>query len=539
MFFILALFQGLALAQTTDMVIVNANIRTMNPSQPQAKAIAISAGRILAIGEEVQAHTGPNTLVINAAGASIIPGLIDSHGHMLGLGGQMETFDLRHAKSIAEIVAAIAARAAKTPAGEWITGRGWDQTNWGGQFPTHESLTSVTPNHPVYLTRVDGHAAWVNRKALDLAKITTQTPDPPGGKIVHDAAGNPTGVLIDKAQVLVARVIPEASKETVKRRLLLAAEECSRLGLTTVHDAGIGEKEISAYKELIAEGKLPLRIYGMIGGEGTLWQRYLKVGPEIGDFLTIRSIKLMADGAMGSRGAAFWQPYSDDKANSGLMMLKQSDIERVAAAALKAGFQVNTHAIGDKANRTVLDAYGAVLKGSNDKRFRIEHAQVVALPDYELFKKFGIIASIESTHATSDMRWAEARLGPDRVSGAYAPQRFLKLGIPIANGSDFPVEEPNPMLGLYAAITRQDLEGKPEGGWHPDQKLNRQQALESWTKGGAYAAFEEKQKGSLEVGKLADFLILDGDIMTLPESAIAKIRVKMTIVGGKVRHQAK
>lgn len=539
MFFILALFQGLALAQTADMVIVNANIRTMNPGQPQAKALAVSAGRILAIGENVQAHTGPNTRVINAAGATIIPGLIDSHGHMLGLGGQMETFDFRHTKTIGEIAGAISARAAKTPAGDWILGRGWDQTNWGGQFPTQEALTAVTPNHPVYLTRVDGHAAWVNRKALELAKITAQTPDPPGGKIIHNAAGNPTGVLIDRAQGLVSRIIPEASKETVKRRLLLAAEECARLGLTTVHDAGIGEKEINAYKELIAEGKLPLRIYGMIGGEGALWQRYLKSGPEIGDFLTIRSIKLMADGAMGSRGAAFWQPYSDDKANSGLMMFKQSDIERIATAAMNAGFQVNTHAIGDKANRTVLDAYGAVLKGANDKRFRIEHAQVVALPDYELFKKFGIIASIESTHATSDMRWAEARLGPDRVAGAYAPQRFLKLGIPIANGSDFPVEEPNPMLGLYAAITRQDLEGKPEGGWRPDQKLTRAQALESWTKGGAYAAFEEKLKGSLEVGKLADFLILDGDIMTLPEPAIAKVKVKMTIVGGKVRHQAK
>ncbi len=539
MFFILALFQGLALAQTADMVVVNANIRTMNLGQPQAKALAVAAGRILAIGENVQAHIGPNTRVINAAGATVIPGLIDSHVHMLGLGGQMETFDFRHTATVAEIANTVAARAGKLPAGEWIIGRSWDQTNWGGQFPTHEALTAVTPNHPVYLTRVDGHASWVNRKALNLAKITAQTPDPAGGKIVHDDAGNPTGILIDRAQGLVGRIIPEASKETVKRRLLLAAEECAHLGLTTVHDAGVGEKEIAAYKELIAEGKLPLRIYAMIGGEGALWQRYLKSGPEVGDFLTVRSIKLMADGAMGSRGAAFWQPYSDDKTNSGLMMLKQSDIERVATAAVKAGFQVNTHAIGDKANRTVLDAYGVVLQGANNKRFRIEHAQAVALPDYALFQKYGVIASIQSTHATSDMRWAQARLGPDRIAGAYAPQRFLKLAIPIANGSDFPVEEPNPMLGFYAAVTRRDLQGKPEGGWRPDQKLTREQALESWTIGGAHAAFEEKQKGSLEAGKLADFIILDGDIMMMPESALPKVKVKMTVVGGKVRYEAK
>ena len=276
----------------------------------------------------------------------------------------------------------------------------------------------------------------------------------------------------------------------------------------------------------------------MIRGEGALWQSYLKSGPEIGEFLTIRSIKLMADGAVGSRGAAFWQPYSDDKTNTGLLMLQSSDVERVGNAALKAGFQVNTHAIGDRANRIVLDAYGKVLGGANDKRFRIEHAQVVSLPDFALFKQFGVIASIQSTHGTSDMRWAQARMGPDRIAGAYATQRFLKLGVPVANGSDFPVEEPNPMLGLYAAITRQDLKGFPANGWMPDQKLTREQALRSWTYTGAYAAFEEKRKGSLEIGKMADFVLLDGDVMTMPESQIAKVKVKMTIVGGKVRHQS-
>ncbi len=537
MLFILALFQAIAAAQVADLVLVNANIYTMNPQQPKAKALAVKDGRILSIGETVQKYVGPKTTVIDAHGAAMIPGLIDSHGHMLGLGSQMETFDFRATRTVAEVANAIHEKSKTVKPGDWILGRSWDQTNWGGQFPTHFLLTKASPDNPVFLIRVDGHAAWVNRKALELAKITSKTPDPPGGKILHDQSGEPTGVLIDRAQGLVGKVIPEPSFETVKRRLLLASQECARLGLTTVHDAGISAETIKAYKELIAENKLPLRIYGMIGGDGTLWQSYLKSGPEVGDFLTIRSIKLMADGAMGSGGAAFWQPYSDDKENTGLLLIKQSDIERVAAEAVKAGFQVNTHAIGDRANRLVLDAYGKVLGGVNDKRFRIEHAQALALPDFELFKKFSVIASMQSTHATSDMRWAEKRLGPDRIAGAYAAQRFLKLGVPVANGSDFPVEEPNPILGLYAAITRQDLAGYPAKGWMPDQKLTREQALKSWTVAGAYAAFEEKQKGSLEVGKMADFLLLSGDLMTIPEREIGKLRVTMTVVGGKVKQQ--
>ena len=255
----------------------------------------------------------------------------------------------------------------------------------------------------------------------------------------------------------------------------------------------------------------------MIGGPGALWSEYLSKGPEIGDQLTVRSIKLVADGAMGSRGAAFWQPYSDDPGNTGLLILSKEQIETVAREAVKAGFQVNTHAIGDKANRTVLDAYAAVLGGNNDKRFRIEHAQVVSLPDFALFAKYSVIASIQSTHATSDMRWASARLGPDRMMGAWAPRRFLNAGVKITNGSDTPVENPNPLWGFYAAVTRQDHEGNPPGGFMPDQKLNREEALRSWTFGGAYAAFEEKQKGSLEAGKLADFVVLSQDIMKAPE----------------------
>jgi predicted amidohydrolase YtcJ len=309
--------------------------------------------------------------------------------------------------------------------------------------------------------------------------------------------------------------------------------------LTGVHDAGIGAEEIAAYKRLIASNRLPVRVYAMIGGAGDLWQRYLKSGPETRDHLTVRAIKLVADGAMGSRGAAFWQPYSDDPGNTGLLILSKEQIEKVARDAIAGGFQVATHAIGDKANRTVLDAYAGALGPNNDKRFRIEHAQVVSLPDFALFSKYNVIASIQSTHATSDMRWAKDRLGPDRLNGAWAPQRFLKAGARITNGSDFPVESTNPLWGFYAAVTRQDHQGQPPGGFMPDQKLSRERALESWTKDGAYAAFEDKQKGSLESGKLADFVMLSQDIMKVPDNKLLDTRVLMTVLGGQVVYAEK
>jgi hypothetical protein len=318
-----------------------------------------------------------------------------------------------------------------------------------------------------------------------------------------------------------------------------AARECARLGLTTVHDAGVGREDLDAYRALLKEGRLPVRVYAMIGGDGPLWREYLRRGPEIDERLAVRSIKLMADGAMGSRGAAFWQPYSDDPGNSGLLMLTRERIEKVAREAVEGGFQVNTHAIGDRANRMVLDAYGAVLKGANDRRFRIEHAQAVALPDFELFKKYSVIASMQSTHATSDMRWAVERLGPDRVLGAYAPQRFRKIGVTVANGSDFPVEDPNPLWGFYAAITRQDHQGNPKGGWFPDQRMSRQEALESWTVNGAFAAFEERWKGTLAPGMAADFLILSRDIMQVAPEEILTTRVLATVLAGEIVHQEK
>jgi predicted amidohydrolase YtcJ len=500
--------------------------------------MAVRGSHIAAVGEDVAEHIGPKTQIIDAGGGTIVPGFIDAHGHLRGLGDSLANLDLREASSAAEVARKVAAEAATRKPGEWILGRAWDQTRWpGSRFPTTADLDKAAPNHPVYLTRVDGHAAWVNSKALELADVNAATQEPAGGRIHRDPAGRPTGVLIDRAMGLVSRRIPPPTREQIKQRLARAAQHCARLGLTTVHDAGVAAEDLAAYRELIAEKRLPVRVYAMIRGEGALWLEYVARGPEIGSRLTVRSIKLMADGALGSRGAALKEPYSDEPANRGLLILDRTAIERVARTAVSSGFQVNTHAIGDRANRAVLDAYAAALGGRNDHRFRVEHAQVVALEDIPLFARYSVIASMQATHATSDMRWAQLRLGPRRVLGAYAWQRFLKLGVPVANGSDFPVEDANPLWGFYASITRQDHAGSPSGGWLPAEKMSREEALRSWTVAGAYAAFEEDHKGVLAPGKLADFAMLSADILEIPPLDILKTRVTLTVVDGEVVHR--
>lgn len=543
MFFIVLLL-GLALggplsAQTADWLLKNANVYTLDEAMPKTTAIAVQGNKIVALGNQAERLQTAKTRVVDVHGATVVPGLIDSHGHMRGLGGLLESADLRSVSSIAEIAAYVRQQAALHKPGEWIIGRNWDQTNWGGRFPTATDIDAAAPENPVYLTRVDGHAGWANHRALELAGITDTTPDPPGGRIVRDEQHHAAGVLVDAAQSLVRKKIPPPTQEQIRRQLALAAKECARLGLTTVHDAGVSAEDLAAYRSLIASDELPVRIYAMIGGEGSLWKTCLQRGPEISDRLTVRAIKLYADGALGSRGAALWQPYTDDKSNSGLLLTDAASLERVSRAAVEHGFQVCTHAIGDKANRMVLDAYAKALGGKNDHRFRVEHAQVISLPDFQMFADHSVIASIQSTHATSDMRWAAQRLGPDRLTGAYAWQRFLKLGIPVANGSDFPVEQPNPMLGFYAAFARADLQGNPPGGWMPDQRMTREQALRSFTLTGAYAAFEEKIKGSITPGKLADFVVLDRDIMTVDPLAVPQTKVRMTVLGGRVVYEAK
>ncbi len=522
-------------AQVADLAVLNARVYTASAAHPITSALAIQDGKIVALGSEVAAHIGVSTRQIDAHGKVVIPGLIDSHVHMRALGDSLETLDLRGVASEAHAADKVRQVALQRKPGEWVRGTGWDQNLWDGQqFPSRQSLDAAAPNNPVYLRRVDGHAAWVNQKALDLADINARTADPAGGKILRAAGSAPTGVLIDRAQGLVARKLPPSTPAELERKIARAAQECARLGLTTVHDAGVDAADVAAYRSLILKHQLPVRIYAMIGGAGTLWDVLRSRGPEIGEQLTIRSIKLMADGALGSRGAAMLQPYSDDPGNSGLLILTEDAIRKVAEQAVGAGFQVNTHAIGDRANHVVLEAYAAALRGANDRRFRIEHAQIVAPEDFQRFQKYAVLASMQPTHATSDMGWAAARVGPDRIRGAYAWQTFLKLGVRVPSGSDFPVENANPLWGFYAAITRQDHSGNPPGGWFPDQRMTREEALRSWTMDGAYAAFEEKEKGSIEVGKMADFVMLSADIMQIRPAEILNARVLMTVRGGEI-----
>ncbi|HXJ38829.1 MAG TPA: amidohydrolase, partial [Bryobacteraceae bacterium] len=468
----------LAHAQTADLVVINARIHTVDPKTPTATAMAVRDSRIVAIGADVSKFRGPATKIIDAKGATVIPGLIDSHGHVAGLGASLETLDLRGITSEAEIAGKVRAAAAKAAPGEWILGRAWDQNLWAAkQFPTADSITAAAPRNPVALTRVDGHAVWVNRAALNAADVNPGTRDPDGGKIIRDSAGRPAGVLVDTAQSLVRRKIPAPTADQITRHITRALEECARLGLTSVHDAGVGSGEIDAYRQLQSQGKMPVRVYAMVSNEKSLVDAWLARGPEIGPYLTVRSIKVYADGALGSRGAALLKPYADEPNSTGLMITGRDAIREVAVKAAEKGFQVNTHAIGDRGNQETLDAYADALKGPNDKRFRVEHAQVIAPEDCNKFRQYSIIASMQPTHATSDMGWAADRLGPERVKGAYAWQTLMKLGVHLASGSDFPVELPNPLEGYYAAVTRQDKQGQPAGGWFPNQRFSRAEAL--------------------------------------------------------------
>jgi hypothetical protein len=513
--------------------VINARIYTEDPKQPRASAIAVRAGRILAVGGDVSRYIGPATKTIDARDATIVPGFIDSHGHVRALGDMLGEIDLRGLRSQREVEQKVREAARQRKPGDWIRGRAWDQNLWPGrQFPDESGISAAAPVNPVALERVDGHALWVNRRALDIADINAGTRDPAGGKIMRDAKGAPTGVLLDRARELVNRKIPPATPEQVEQSLLRATQTLARVGITTVHDAGVQYTDIDGYRALIRKGQLPIHIYAMI-----LYPLAPPNKPEIGEYLTVRAVKLVADGALGSRGAAMIEPYSDDPGNRGLLILDRATIRTAAAQALARGFQVNTHAIGDLANRTALEAYGDVLKGPNDKRFRIEHAQIVAPADFAKFRQYSVIASMQPTHATSDMLWAADRVGPERIKGGYAWQTFLHLGVHVPSGSDFPVEDPNPLPGFYAAVTRQKPDGTPAGGWFPGQRMSREGALRSWTVEGAYAAFEENRKGSLEAGKEADFVILSDDIMTMPAQRIPQVHVMTTVASGKIVYQ--
>ncbi len=527
-----------------DLVLHDARIYTMNPDQPEAEALAVRAGRLLMVGsneEVLEAY--PKAERVDAEGRAVVPGLIDAHVHLMGLGESMLQADLVGTASKEEVVERLEAFAEESglPEGAWLTGRGWDQNDWPErQFPTRADLDAAFPDRPVWLTRIDGHAGWANTAAIEAAggldTLSAMT-DPEGGKILRDEEGTPTGVFVDAAMGFVGENRPAPSAEERQEALRRALEETRRYGLTGAHEAGLDLQTARLYQEAIDAGDFPIRLYGMIGGRGETFDHFCQEGPilEYGERLTVRSVKFYMDGALGSRGAALLADYSDDAGNRGLLFREPDVFTEDVQAALRCGFQVNTHAIGDRANRVVLDAYEAAIAatGNTTGRHRIEHAQIVAPEDMERFAELNVIASMQPTHATSDMPWAEERVGAERIGGAYAWQTLLESGARLALGSDFPVEEVNPLLGFYAAVTRQDAEGHPEGGWHPEERLTREEALRGFTLGAAYAAFQEDDLGSIAPGKRADFVIFSEDIMQVPEEEILSAEVVATYLGGE------
>lgn len=537
--------QRSAAAAPADLIVTNARIYTVDESRPVVEALAVRGGRIVFAGSatEALALRGPATRAVDLAGRTVIPGMVDAHAHLVGLGQALANVDLVDTRSYDEVIARVVARAQELPAGTWIQGRGWDQNDWGNTaFPTHEALSRAVPNHPVVLTRIDGHAILANAAAMRAADVTAASQDPEGGRIERDAQRNPTGVFIDNAENLVMRSVPRMTQAELGRAVSRAISEMHRWGLTGMHDAGAGRATIDAYESLARSGQLDLRLYVMISDDSAAIAHYFARGPQSAlhdGRLWIRAVKLYADGALGSRGAALLDPYADDPNNSGLLVSPPEHIRTVAERGLRAGFQINTHAIGDRGNRVVLDAYRGALAAvpTADHRFRVEHAQVLHQDDIPRFAELGVIPSMQAVHQTSDMYWAGNRLGIGRLFGAYAWRSLLSTGVPVPNGSDFPVEHVNPLLSFSASISRMDRNGWPVGGWYPQQRMTREEALKSMTIWPAYAAFQEKDLGSLTPGKYADFVVLDRDIMTVDERDVPRATVLATYIGGKAVYE--
>ena len=534
-----------AQAPKADLILVNGNVYTVDEAHPRASAFAVRNGRIIFVGSDREARflAGPSTRVIDARGQTVIPGMVDAHAHLLGLGNSLRNVQLAGSRTYDEVIARVVARAKTVKPGEWIQGRGWDQNLWPDKkFPTHEALSRAVPNNPVVLSRIDGHAILANEMALKAAGVTGATRDPEGGRIERNADRSPTGVFVDNAEDLVGRVIPAATREQTRSAIVAAIAEANRWGLIGIHDAGASRGTIDIYESLAREGRFNLRNYVLVAGDSASIRHYMAIGPRSALYdgrVWVRSIKLYADGALGSRGAALLTAYSDDKDNTGLLVTPPAEIQRIATAGLRRGFQIGVHAIGDRGNRVVLDAYDAALKAvpTADHRFRIEHAQVISLADIPRFAKMGVIPSMQASHQTSDMRWAEIRVGPERIKGGYAWRSLLNTGVVIPNGSDFPVEEVNPLISFHSAVSRQDDTNWPDGGWYAAQVMTRDEALKAMTIWPAYAGFQEKTMGSISPGKYADFVILDRDIMTVPVTDILKTGVMSTWMGGRAVYE--
>lgn len=533
--------------QPADLVVTNGRIYTADGARPVVDAMAIRGGRVVFVGDRAGARalTGANTRTLDLQGRTVIPGMTDAHAHVTGLGQSLLNVDLVGTTSYAQVIARVVERARNTPKGEWIIGRGWDQNDWGDtRWPTHEALSRAIPDHPVFLERVDGHASLVNALALQKAGVTKASTDPSGGSIERDAQGNPAGVFIDNAQGVIDRAIPAQTRAQVKNAIKLSIAEMHRWGLTGVHDAGASAQVLELYEELGREGALNIRMYAMISDNAPTIDAWFKRGPQSGLYdgmLWVRSVKLYQDGALGSRGAALLEPYSDDAKTSGLLVSAPAHILDIATRALRAGFQVNSHAIGDRGNRLVLDSYEAAFKATPtaDHRFRVEHAQILNYDDIPRFAQLGVIPSMQASHQTSDMYWAGSRLGEGRLRGAYAWRSLLESGVVIPNGSDFPVEHVDPLISFKSAVSRQDARGWPAGGWYPEQRMTRDEGLKSMTLWPAYAAFQENELGSLAAGKRADFVVLDQDIMRAPDGVLQDARVVSTWVGGRLMYERK
>ncbi len=517
-----------------DSIVINANIYTVNSTFDKAQAFAIKDGKFVAIGrnsaiqDKYESHT-----IIDADGKTIVPGFIDAHCHFLGLGLNQQSVNLFGTKSFEEVVDSVVAFQKRNKL-DYITGRGWDQNDWvEKEFPTKELLDAKFPNTPVVLTRIDGHAILCNQAALNMGKVNSKS-KAEGGEVVLKN-GKPTGILIDNAEMLVMNYWPKQSRESLSKALIAAQDICFENGLTTVDDAGLDRQSIEVIDSLQQANILKIRIYAMISASKENLDYYLSKGIYKTDKLNVRSFKVYADGALGSRGALLRQPYSDKHDHFGLLTTSLTTMDSFAQRIANSKFQMNTHAIGDSANHALLNVYNKVLKDQTDRRWRIEHAQVVSLEDFDKFKN--IIPSVQPTHATSDMYWAEERLGKDRIKGAYANKQLLKANGKVALGTDFPVEQVSPFLTFHSAVARQDLENYPLDGYQMNNALTREETLKGMTIWAAYANFEENEKGSIEIGKFADFIILDKNIMVVDTKEIPNVRVVKTFVNGILRYE--
>lgn len=535
-------FSAISTAHTTLIHNVNGYTPTLNGKIERFSTLVFKDGKVVKYGDKDTIKQFPQAEVIDGEGKTLLPGLIDAHGHIIGLGNNLQRLDLRGVLSVEAAGKKLHAYAKNNP-DKWLVGRGWDQTLWDNKaFPTAADLDKFVSDRPVVLTRVDGHAIWVNSKAMQLAGITQATQSPDGGEIIQ-VAGKPSGIFIDKAENLVLKHIPKQSIEQKQRALFAASDHLLSLGITSAHDAGIDYDTWRLYQDLAEQNKLPFRIYAMLSASSPKLDDMLDAGviKKQNDFLSIRSVKIYADGALGSRGAALIKDYKDRKNHKGLMLENKPALEALMSKTFKHGYSAHTHAIGDRANRIVLDSYESQFKTVGGKllRNRIEHAQIVHPDDIPRFKQLDIIPSMQPVHATSDMHMAEKRLSDEQLQGAYAWQTFLKQGSKVASGSDFPVELANPFDGLYSAVTRMSKQQTPENGWRKDEKLSREQALTSFTLDAAYAAFQEYKLGSLEKGKWADFILIDRDYFTVPENEIFKIGVEQTWIAGEKRFEKK